>query len=444
MDIINATRRDPPVFKCFNVTYSSSAVCSGAGVCMFKDNCICQSGYYGKMCDSIEIPIQSGPVKVFPIEGMALSQNFTLQSEPWKSNLSLQYAFGMNISSGPFQLTQFSRTPTAFTILPYISSFITIFMFVKDPRGNIYVSDFNSKVQIFKYNGSSLDFTFYNEYFKKIIMLDQSSNMSSILISEIDFTVNGSMKALTSLQLLTSNIGKDSSMINTVSTKLADFLKMANSSGISENETLAVISVISNIYQSNSSIDSLVTGLTSALVTSGFSSAAFNITVATVSVGASGQYVSHGDVSTDFSEIFSGISSAGQKLAISVVSYTADSSQTSMVSNQIDLNFYTGGSARSVSGLQNPIKLNFKTDSSLLSKAKPKQKPMCKYFDVMKKFWKGDGCSTSMQSNFAISCACNHATKFSIMLDDTSSSPKRISYSSFALISFFSILIFKR
>ena len=472
MDLINETRvaiQEDFSYTCSGILFNESTVCDGLGICVKQDT-----------CQKFPDPQPKSEVIVSPLTGQALVEKFYFKTDPWLSNFPLEYAFGINQQdgSGFARITEYSEKPYAFSILPYIGKPYEIVIYVQDSLDRVFNNISTEKVNPSMYTGSSSDLenlmSQLSEAQKLILLFDKSTastSASNTIINSLNLTsVNDSQKALESLESLTNKYSSAVSstpaptniqVVNTIVSKVGSFLSSLTADRSLANQLTAsqaksTVNIISNLYESmpstssenlvNSLAKALVIGNQSQLTTSQsitipsvqFNSRSFNIVISKVKVSdykTKGNYVSQSDASMDLGEIFSGVNS-NKKGGIVFVKYakkTVSANTRSLkatpadevASSSIDLKFYSDESLLNVSGLSNPIKLDFDIDSSInINQANVAFALICKYYDETSTSWKSTGCRTTLldKTNRKVKCECNHATKFAVVKDTTCTS----------------------
>jgi hypothetical protein len=470
MELINETRvavQEDFSYKCSGVLFNDSGVCDGLGICVSQDTC-------QKFLD----PQPKSEVVVFPLTGQALVEKFYFKTDPWISNFPLKYAFGINQQDGLgyARITEYSDKPYALSILPYTGKPYEIVIYVQDSLDRVFNNISAQKVNPSMYAGSSSDLESLMAQLsvtqKLILLFDKSiatSSASATIINSLNLTsVNDSQKALESLEGLTNNYATSVSstptsnqVVNTIISKVGSFLSSLTADRSLANQLTAsqaksTVNIISNLYESmpSTSSESLVDNLAKALVIGNqsqlttsqsitipsvqFNSRSFNIVISKVKVSdykTKGSYVSQSDASMDLGEIFSGVNSNKRggivfvKYAKRTVTSNAKSSKISstdeLASSSIDLKFYSDDSLLNITGLSNPIKLDFDIDSSVnINQANIAFSLQCKYYDEKTISWKSTGCRTTLldKTNRKVKCECNHATKFAVVKDTTCTS----------------------
>jgi hypothetical protein len=467
IDLINETRlsvQEDFSFTCSGILFNDSSVCDGLGICVKQDT-----------CQKFPDPQQKSELNVSPLSGQALVEKFYFKTNPWESNFPLEYAFGINQQDGAgyARITEYSDKPYAFSILPYTGKSYEIVIYVKDSLDRVFNNISNLKVSPSMYTGSSSDLeglmNQLSETQKLILLFDKSTasiSASTNIIGSLNLTsANDSQKALESLESLTNKYSTvvsstptptSNQVVNTIISKVGSFLtaltadrSLANQ--LSTSQAKSTVNIISNLYESmpSTSSENLVDNLAKALVIGNqsqlttsqsinipsvqYNSRSFNIIISKVKVSdykAKGSYVSQSDASIDLGEIFSGVNSNKKggvvfvKYAKRTISSNTRSSQSTstdeLASSSIDLKFYSDDSLLKVTGLSNPIKLDFDIDSSInINQANVTFSLICKYYDETSSSWKSTGCRTTLldRNNRKVKCECNHATKFAVVKD---------------------------
>ncbi len=444
MELIDETRAPfknyTDKLTCFGIASNSTDVCSRKGVCVEQDK-----------CEPFLKPTPSAPIVIVPSEGDSLADKFYISSQPWVSRFSMTYAFGISLPGQDYrQITSnFTTSTSIVTILPYIGKPYKIVMLAKDPFGNVYTTVSNQLVKVKELktqNVSSLIQNFTQDE-KLIALLDKSKGVSGILSAEVLTSVNisaGDANSLKNLEEISLSFDTEPQILNNIKSKVSDLL--SSDLTLTNDAIQSVVNIVSTIYTADSSNkdDSLINSLALLLVNSGskqpldpdaeslpevsFESPSFKITVSSFDPGnLQKKYVKQSDfLAVDLSAIF--MDNESQKASVTSIKYTADTSLSSVGFEKLDIKFFSADKVMNVSGLSEPIILQFNFDISK-NEALQKSEVTCKYYDEKTGGWSEDGCVLNKidYENGTVYCGCTHTTLFSIASEvnlDKSEEPK--------------------
>lgn len=440
MEIIDETRlpvNDLEEITCNGILFNSSEACNGIGMCVKKD-----------VCESFKKPVPRSPIKISSLNGIGLTDIFYLSTDYWDSDFSLQYAYGIAHSEfGQVRLTDYIEMPNAFTFLPYLPYSFSIVLFVSDPRGNVYTDTSNYKVTTSRFVGN---FTYFQEYSKNfttlqnsIAMYDMSFNTSQMadnILGSIDLNQGDFDQTLLNLEYFSSKFKQPEARdmiadkFDNYFSKMQENIENGTFSSFTFNQASGLLNTLSNLYEPTSSsksemlmssfvkILSNMDDLKSPTDIGGVSAMSFkskNLNIVVMSIDTqSANLVNYSNIQINAIEIFS----SNEIGKVSLIDYPKENS-LNMVTKQIDIKFFVNGSLIGVSNLNNPIKLNFDIDQSTISSVVSKSSKndlVCKYFDEILLVWSKSGCVLSQidSNNNMVECSCNHATKFSVILEE--------------------------
>jgi hypothetical protein len=432
LDIINKTR-GPSVtyntFTCNSIPFNSTSACFGTGVCVAQDQCVFTS-----------VPISNSDIVVAPNQGVALIDNFYISTSVWTSDVILEYAFGIQHPTfGNLILTEYSKFPSAITNFPYIGQSIKIIVFVKNIFGQTYTSLSNSTVNVFKYNGSTSDLvslitnaTLSQKY---VALVDTSQNTisTSYILNTISLTSLNSLASFSAFEKITSSLKSDSilapisSIVNDYLSNIITAIQNNNySSTLTANEINSTGNILNNFYNfgySNLS-SQIITNLAPILISTQqeMNLTSTNLRINIVNYNASNnQFLQFNDISANLTEIYNNISNADPGGILIMKEISNDTSPVG-VFDKLTVNFYSGVSLLNVSGLANPIIMNFEIHNSSYSYLADSSYIVnltCKFYDTQLNVWNSSGCTLKKLdlSNRVVYCACNHTTSFKVFME---------------------------
>jgi len=421
-------------------------------------------------------------VIVSPQTGTALSQNFSINVQEWDAPSVLQpltYAFGFyNLLTGKaVRVSEYVSGTSFSSILPCIISQkdniviaqdLPTVVFVKDSLGNVD-QRVSTIAEVFPYEGNLDDIAAKIDYMTPsevlVVSFDQSYKVSTFkssaivnqIVKNVNINATNPQASLDSLDSITS----DASIVTTaiadkVSTKLSSFVNDATSiyeieknlygyvkSKLSTEAASSTLSVISNVFTSATSADSLVQQFVSMImigevpkvITSKTLPFVKFTTTKIITVVSSftlqnalnvNQFI--GDDSnkvelniTNIMRQYSGFSKpSGTSLVTYATNNKNDSYATSNPSSSgiNEFKYFQSDKLVTLSDLTAPIQLGFSLNNySKMMLSNGNYTISCRYWDETLNLWSSFGCSLGGIINGQASCLCTHTTKFSTFLE---------------------------
>lgn len=438
MELIDETRLTYTNYTddvtCFGVAFNASDVCASKGVCVGHDE-----------CEPFSKPSASSPILILPTQGASLVTTFHISTEPWISRFRLVYAFGISLPAGGFkQITaNYSSSTSLMTILPYVGPKpYKIVVFARDPFGTVYTAVSNQLVSVTELSAAqnvSTVIANFSQNEKLIALLDKSAGISSTISSQvldsIDIAV-GDADSLHNLEGISSSFAGEPQVVNNIKSKVTDLLTGTlnnNSTTLSNTAIQSVVNIVSTIYTADTSAkdQSLINSLAQLLVNSGseqtldanadslpevtFASPSFKISVSTFNANSlQRKYVKQSSfLSVDLSAVFKG--NGSQKASVTTIKYAADTSLSSVGFEKMDIKFFSADTVMNVSGLSEPLILQFSFDPSSSGSLRGSA-VACKYYDEVTGEWSTEGCELASIDyvNGTVFCECTHTTLFSV------------------------------